>query len=145
VWTPLKEKKEWQMKNKAEGTLIFTLFTALVFLVIAVVLMASSQTLKAENPALFEADLSANQTSSGADYCSLTDGPFNISVYYNTSGLDQGVTIQRMYRPDGVWRNVKEYTDDIETVEVVAPNSPNYHYRAVYTGTDGGCHVRIDQ
>lgn len=133
------------MKNKVEGTLIFTLFTALVFIVIAVVLMASSQTLKAENPALFEADLSFNQTSSGADYCSLTDGPFNISVYYNTSGIDQGVTIQRMYRPDGVWRNVKEYTDDIETVEMVAPNSPNYHYRAVYTGTDGGCHVRIDQ
>jgi len=133
------------MKNKAEGTLILILGTAFVFLVAAVVLTASSQTLKAENPALFEADLSANQTSSGADYCSLTDGPFNISVYYNTSGLDQGVTIQRMYRPDGVWRNVKEYTDDIETVEVVAPNSPNYHYRAVYTGTDGGCHVRIDQ
>ena len=129
-------------RQKTEGAAI--LITILVLIAFAVLTVGIHDG-RAASPSLFEADLSFNETSSGADYCSLSDGAFNISVYYTTSGTDQGVTIQRMYRPDNVWRTVKEYTENIETVETVAPNSPNYHYRAVYTGTDGGCHVRIDQ
>lgn len=133
------------MRKQAEGAIIFGLgfsFIALIF----IVFLIGAQQVSAEDPALFEADLSFNQTSSGEDYCALSsDRPFNLSVYYNTSGLDQGVTIQRMYRPDGVWRDIKEYTANTETIEDFAPNGVNYFYRAKYTGTNGGCHVRIDQ
>lgn len=102
---------------------------------------------KAANMALFEADLSPAATTSGADYCALSDQAFNISVYYTSTGIDPGVTIQRAYRGDTppVWRDVKEYTTNIETIETNAPNPSQYWYRAKYTGTSGAAHVRIDQ
>jgi len=101
---------------------------------------------KAANMALFEADLSPAATTTG-EYCALSDQAFNLSVYYTSTGIDPGVTIQRAYRGDTppVWRDVKEYTTNIETIETNAPNPSQYWYRAKYTGTSGAAHVRIDQ
>ena len=103
-------------------------------------------TAKAANPALFEADLSPTATSTG-EYCALDDRAFNISVYYTSTGVDPGVTIQRAYQSDTppVWRDIKEYTSNTETIETNAPNPSEYWYRAKYTGTTGAAHVRIDQ
>lgn len=102
---------------------------------------------KAANMALFEADLSATATTSGLDYCALSDQAFNLSIYYTSTGIDPGVTIQRAYRGDTppVWRDIKEYTSNTETIETNAPNPSQYWYRAKYTGTTGAAHVRIDQ
>lgn len=101
---------------------------------------------KAANMALFEADLSPAATTTG-EYCALSDQGFNISVYYTSTGIDPGVTIQRAYRGDTppVWRDIKEYTSNTETIETNAPNPSQYWYRAKYTGTTGAAHVRIDQ
>ena len=101
---------------------------------------------KAANMALFEADLSPAATTTG-EYCALSDQAFNLSVYYTSTGSDPGVTIQRAYRGDTppVWRDIKTYTSNIETIETNAPNPSQYWYRAKYTGTTGAAHVRIDQ
>ncbi|MEN6473664.1 MAG: hypothetical protein ABFD81_06600 [Syntrophaceae bacterium] len=101
---------------------------------------------KAANPALFEANLSPTATTTG-EYCALSDQAFNISVYYTSTGSDPGVTIQRAYRSDTppVWRDIKEYTSNTETIETNAPNPSEYWYRAKYTGASGAAHVRIDQ
>ena len=100
---------------------------------------------RAANMALFEADLSPAATTTG-EYCALSDQGFNISVYYTSTGIDPGVTVQRAYRGDTppVWRDIKEYTSNTETIETNAPNPSQYWYRAKYPGTTGAAHVRID-
>ena len=104
-------------------------------------------TARAVNMALFEADLSPTATTSGLDYCALSDQAFNLSIYYTSTGIDPGVTVQRAYRGDTppVWRDIKEYTSNTETIETNAPNPSQYWYRAKYSGTTGAAHVRIDQ
>ena len=97
------------------------------------------------NSALYEVSLSPTATTSG-EYVALSNEPFNISVYYTSTGIDPGVTIQRCFRATPTtWRDVKKYTSSIETTEDHAPNSPMYWYRAKYTGTTGAASVRIDQ
>lgn len=122
------------------------LFTVLITLFLAGAAYAF------EDP-LIDTDLSFNVTSVGITetygYCAI-NGQFNLSVYYNTSGSDQGVTFERLYRGDGDpdtntdWRPIIVYDEDTETCDE-AVNGRWYFYRFRYTGTDGGCHVRIDQ
>lgn len=114
--------------------------------VVVCYLLLCNGTARAVNMALFEADLSPTATTTG-EYCALSDQAFNISVYYTSTGSDPGVTIQRAYRGNTppVWRDIKKYTSNTETIETNAPNPGQYWYRAKYTGTSGAAHVRIDQ
>ena len=118
-------------------------------LIIGLIIMTMCLMLKTPDAragsALYEISLSPTATTSG-EYVALSNEPFNISVYYTSTGIDPGVTIQRCFRTaPTTWRDVKEYTDDVETTEDHAPNSPMYWYRAKYTGTTGAANVRIDQ
>ena len=114
--------------------------------VIAFYFLLCDSTARATNMALFEADLSPTATTTG-EYCALSDQAFNLSIYYTSTGINPGVTVQRAYRGDTppVWRDIKTYTSNIETIETNAPNPGQYWYRAKYTGTTGAAHVRIDQ
>ena len=133
------------MTMRKEGSVI-TAAALGVLMVFLLYFLLCDGAAKAANMALFEADLSPAATTTG-EYCALSDQAFNLSVYYTSTGIDPGVTIQRAYRGDTppVWRDIKEYTSNIETIETNAPNPSQYWYRAKYTGTSGAAHVRIDQ
>lgn len=125
---------------------------ALIPLILAAVVM-HNEPVRSADPSLYEADLSSTETSLGvtasSGFCSL-DGDFNLSVYFNTTGLDQEVQLQRLYRGGGEpptnddWRTVVTYTANTETCDT-AVNGRYYYYRFKYTGDNGGAHVRLDK
>ena len=133
------------MTMRKEGSVIVAAALG-VLMVFLLYFLLCNGTARAVNMALFEADLSPAATTTG-EYCALSDQAFNLSVYYTSTGSDPGVTIQRAYRGNTppVWRDIKTYTSNIETIETNAPNPSQYWYRAKYTGTTGAAHVRIDQ
>ena len=133
------------MTMRKEGSVIVAVALGVLTVFLLYFLLCDG-TAKAANRAIFEADLSPTATTTG-EFCALGDDAFNISVYFTSSGIDAGVTIQRTYRNDSpqVWRDIKEYTANTETIETNAPNPSLYWYRAKYTGTTGAAHVRIDQ
>ncbi len=131
--------------KRFEWSLVLATALSLLMVIVFYCLLCDGAA-KAANMALFEADLSPAATTTG-EYCALSDQAFNLSIYYTSTGIDPGVTIQRAYRGDTppVWRDIKEYTSNTETIETNAPNPSQYWYRAKYTGTTGAAHVRIDQ
>jgi len=133
------------MAMRKEGSVIAAAVLGVLTVFLLYFLLCDG-TAKAANMALFEADLSPAATTTG-EYCALSDQAFNLSIYYTSTGINPGVTVQRAYRGDTppVWRDIKTYTSNIETIETNAPNPGQYWYRAKYTGTTGAAHVRIDQ
>lgn len=134
------------MKKQGGIALLIPLAVVVLAILFGLIMLCDSKTVRAANPSLYEADLSPTTTSTG-ESCALQPIPFNLSVYFSSTGVNPAVKVQRQYRRDTVpvWRDVKTYTASTETIDDYAPNGGDYYYRIIYSGTTGAAHVRIDQ